>query len=645
MLRGVMIHRLLLISAPLCVLLVSCQKESQVDQATRAGILLVGNAIEPKGLDPHIVSGVGEANILRTLFEGLITSDPEHDTATPGGAALEVTPDATATVWTAKLRPDGKWSDGMPVTARDFAFSYERILTPELGAKYAEMLYFLKGAEAFNQDKRGEILFVVNPDSQVTADLAKQINFRGDPNVDIKDLGESPVWQRLTGDGARGRFVRSQGLDKLAKEPIAWIGEAPLKHFAWPASMNDEVARHVLTKMSDAVGTNLWELAKVGVEVVDDETLRLTLRGPTPYFREILKHFTWTAVPRHVVLKFGKIGQRGTSWTRPENIVGNGPYKLKSWRRTDHIEVERNPYYWDAKHVTLNGVRFLPITNFYTEARMFRDGQLHMTYTAAPEVVDLMKKTHPEELRQEPYVGNAYYRFNTTRKPLDDVRVRQALSYAIDRKALCDHVLRGYTPAYAMTPPMGNYDPPHIASFDQDKAKRLLAEAGFPNGKNFPRLKLLIASSSGAAPTLAQAVQAMFRETLGIEVEIDNKEWNAYLVAQQDLDYDIANAGWVGDYRDPLTFLEMWTPGNGNNNTGWANPAFVKLLQQSLQEADAARRLDLLHQSETVLLEDAPVLAVAWQARNYLVHPSVRGWHPLLLADNPYQYLQLVPVP
>lgn len=536
-----MVRRLVLFFSPCLLLLGSCQKESQVDRATREGILLVGNSNEPKGLDPHIVSGVLESNILRALFEGLITSDPQSDTATPGGAALEMTPDATATVWTAKLRPGGKWSDGVPVTARDFAFSYERMLTPELGAKYSEMLYFLKGAEDFNKG--------------VTRDFSS-----------------------------------------------------------------------------------------VGVEVLDELTLRLTLRGPTPYFREIVKHYTWTAVPQHVVLKHGSIGQRGNPWTRPENLVGNGPYRLKSWRRTSHIEVERNPHYWDAQNVVLNGVRFLPVTNLYTEARMFRDGQLHVTYGATPEVVDQMKQEDPAALRQEPYVGTFFYRCNTERKPLTDPRVRQALSFAMDRQAICDNVFTGYTPAYAMTPPMGDYQPPKLAGFDPEKARRLLAEAGYPGGKGFPRLKVLIASRETAA-TLAQAVQAMWRETLGVEVEIENKEWNAYLVAMQELDYDIAAAGWIGDYLDPLTFLEMWTPGNGNNNTGWSNPAFVSLLQNSFQETDGTRRFELLRQAETLLVEEAPVLIVAWQARNYLLHPSVHGWHPLLLANNPYQSIKLVPRP
>jgi oligopeptide transport system substrate-binding protein len=177
---------------------------------------------------------------------------------------------------------------------------------------------------------------------------------------------------------------------------------------------------------------------------------------------------------------------------------------------------------------------------------------------------------------------------------------------------------------------------------DKEKARRLFAEAGYPGGKDFPRLKVLIASREVSA-TLAQALQAMWRETLGIEVEIENKEWNAYLVAMQDLDYDIANAGWVGDYLDPLTFLEIWTAGNGNNNTGWDSPEFGGLLQKSFMETDGQRRLELLQQAETVLIKEAPILVVAWQARNYLVHPAVEGWHPLLLSTNPYQFIRLAP--
>jgi oligopeptide transport system substrate-binding protein len=522
-----------------CLLLFSCQKESQVDKATREGILLLGNSADPKSLDLQVVSGVLESNIIRSLFEGLINFDPKDDMGAPTGVAEEVTPDETYTVWNVKLRADAKWSDGEPVTSEDFAFSYERMLTPALGAEYAVMLYFMKGAEDFNRGK-------------------------------TKDF------------------------------------------------------------------------STVGIKVIDAQNFTITLRGPTPYFRELLKHFTWYPVPKHVVLKHGSIGKMGNRWATVEHLVGNGPFRIVSFRRTDHIEVERNPYYWNAENVSLNGIRFLPVSNVFTEARMFRDGQLHITSTAAPEVVDLMKDIDPGSLRQEPFLGTDFFRFNTTRKTLDDVRVRRALSKALDRQALCDSVYRGSTPAYGITPPMGAYDPPKGAGYDPEGARKLLAEAGFPGGEGFPRLKLLIASKETNL-TLATAVQAMYRKELGIDLEIENKEWTAYLAATHTMDYDIVSSGWLGDYIDPLTFLEMWIPGSDHNSTGWVNPAFTENLDKSFQATDPEVRFGYLKAAEAILLEDAPIAPIGWRGKNFLIHPAVKGWDPLLLDAHPYPYVRLVP--
>jgi oligopeptide transport system substrate-binding protein len=640
-LRPVMVCRALFVCLPIVLLASSCSKETQVERANREGILIVGNSNEPKGLDSQVVTGVLESNIMRALFEGLVSDHPSDDAVTIPAGAEELLPDEKATVWTAKLRQDAKWSDGAPVTAHDYAFAYQRILSPEFAAKYAEMLYFLQGADRFNRSLLGSILFLSNEDPVVPGEVAKGINFAGEKELDLKPLGEDPKWDELKSDVDRVLFLRSQGLDQLDKGQLEWVGEDPHKRFAWPEGVTPEMARHVIERMLEHIGKDLWDLANVGVEVVDDFTLRLTLRGPTPYFPQILKHYTWNPVPRHVVLLHGTMTQKGNPWAKLGNIVSNGPYQLKSWRRTDHLEVERNPHYWNASEVTLNGVRFLPIRNSYTEARMFRDGQLHTTYTAPPEIVDLMLKENPSVLRQEPYVGTLFIRCNTTRKTLDDVRVRRALSLSINQKDICNKILRGYLPAHGMTPPMAGYDTPHAVSFDPDEGRRLLAEAGFPGGKGFPRFKYLIASSGETAATVAQAIQAMWRKELGIEVEIENREWTAYLAAMQELDYDLAGSGWIGDYLDPLTFIEMWTEGNGNNLTGWSNQRFQDLLAQSHQEADPARRYGILREAETILTGESPVLLVAWYARNYLIHPSVENWHPLLLDNHPYDVIRL----
>jgi oligopeptide transport system substrate-binding protein len=527
----------LLSTTALCLSLFSCRQESQVERATREGILLIGNSADPKSFDPQVVSGVIESNLNRALFEGLVNNHPSEDLSAPPGVAYELTPDETYTVWTAKLRADAKWSDGMPVTAEDFAFAYERILTPDLGAKYAEMLYFLKGAEAFNK------------------------------------------------------------------------GEAK-------------------------------DFSTVGIEVTDPLQFTITLRGPTPYFREVLKHPTWNPVPKHMVLKYGEIGQKANVWAKPYRLVSNGPFRIKSFRRNHHIEVERNPHYWDAKNVKLNGIRFLPISNTFTETRMFRDGQLHVTYAASPDMVDFMRGHDPASLRQEPYLGTDFYRFNTTRKPFGDVRVRRALSMAIDRDALCESVYRGFLPAYGMTPPTDDYTPPRGAFFDPEQARKLLAEAGFPGGEGFPRLKLLISNREATQPV---AVQAMWRRHLGIEVEIEFKEWTAYLLATQTLDYDMVASGWIGDFIDPLTFLELWSPGNGNNNTGWVSEKYAAKLAESFQSTDPAARYDLLKEAESIMLAEAPIAPIAWRGKNYFLHPSVKGWNPLLLDSHPYNSVELIP--
>ncbi len=347
-------------------------------------------------------------------------------------------------------------------------------------------------------------------------------------------------------------------------------------------------------------------------------------------------------MPKHAVLKHGKIGQIGNPWSKLGNHVSNGPFRLKSYRRNDHVEVERNPYYWNAKNVSLNGIRFLPVSNPFTEARMFRDGQMHVTYSAPKEVVDFMKKTDPASLRQEPYFGTDILRFNNKRKPMDDVRVRRALSMTLDRDALCKNIYSGYLPAYGYTPPTAGYQPPDMVKFDPKEAKRLFAEAGYPDGKGFPRLKLLV-SSREAAATMGSATQAMFREHLGVEIEIEYKEWTAYLVAMQSLDFDLCSGGWIGDYIDPLTFLEMWTPGNGNNNTGWESQAFLDKINLSLKVSDPAERYTILKQAEEILLTDTPMTPIAWRSKNYLIHPSVKGWDPVLLDCHPYTNVSLVP--
>ncbi len=523
-----------------CIALVfplfSCQKETQVQRANREGVLLVGNSAEPKSLDIHLVTGVIESKVLDALFEGLVANDPVSDDATPPGAAASWEHNADMTEWTFHLQPAGKWSDGKPVTARDFVFSYHRMLHPDLGAPYAEMLYFITGAEEFNR------------------------------------------------------------------------------------------------------GT-LADFSQVGVKALDDLTLQVKLREPVPFLPSLTRHYTWFPAPEHVILKHGKMEARDNPWFMFPNMVGNGPFKLKEWRFHDVIEVDRSPHYWDAAHVKLNGIRFLPIENPYTETRAFLAGQLHTTYQLPSDLIQWTKRNKPEYLRQEPYVGTTFIRLNTTKPGLADPRVRQALALTIDRELLCRHVAEGFQPTVSYTPPMGAFHPTPTLTFDPEKARRLLAEAGFPDGDKFPRFSLLIARPSARAS--AEAIQAMWKAHLNILVEIQNKDWGSYVAAQQSLDFDMAAAGWIGDYLDPTTFLNMWTKGNGNNNTGWSDAQFEEHLRQAALQADPAKRYAFLQQAETRLMDALPILPMTHYSRNYLHDPSAKGWHPLLLDHHPWKDVYL----
>ncbi|BDS05992.1 oligopeptide ABC transporter substrate-binding protein OppA [Oceaniferula spumae] len=519
-------------------LLSSCDSETPVAKASKENILIVGNSAEPAGLDPQVVTGVIESNIIRALFEGLCVEDPEKDGNSLPGAAASWEPNEDFTVWTFHLQPEGKWSDGEPVTAEDFVFAYERILSPDFAAKYATMLYFIKGAEAFNKKE--------------TTDFST-----------------------------------------------------------------------------------------VGVKAVDPLTLEVTTRAPIPFLPELTKHYTWFPVPKHIILKYGTIAEKHTAWTEPGKLVSNGAFKLAEWKFNYYVSVDRNEYYWDYDTVSLAGIRYLPIGNSYTEARMYFDEQIHVTYGLAPEMIDYSRDNYPESLRQEPYLGVNFVRCNVTQPGLKDARVRKALALAIDQQSIIDNVLKGgQLPAYGLVPPMGDYVTPKEITFDPAKAKQLLAEAGFPNGEGFPKISLLT-TDKDVSKRLSEAYQDMWKKHLGINVAIKQQEWKTYLDSMHKLNYDMAIGGWIGDYPDPTTFLEMWRKDDGNNNTGWHSEDYEALLKKGELAPTPAARLTALAEAEQLFLDDMPVLPIYWYTTNYLLHPSVKGWHPLILNNHPFKFISI----
>lgn len=506
-------------------------------EAAEKGILLLGNGAEPKTLDPQRATGVTENKVISALIEGLITYHPSDSNLPEPGVAERWEAELNHTVWTFYLREDAKWSNGDPVTAEDFLYSYRRMLDPSFPGEYSQMLYVLENAEAYKT----------------------------------------------------GRIERFE---------------------------------------------------EVGVEAVDERTLRFRLVGPTPHFLSMLKHYSWYPVHSETVEAHGGISDMSGAWTQEGNFVGNGAFVMTEWRPDQYIRVSASPTYWDRERMELEEIYFFPITDANTEKRMFDSGRLHVTSTVPTNDIPNLLREMPDRIHIDDYLGTYFYRLNVTREPLDDPLVRQALALAIDREAVVERVALGQQePAVAYVPPgFAGYENPTTVGYDPERARALLAEAGYPGGEGFPELYLLFNTSEGHRK-IAESVVAMWNEELGINLQLENKEWKVYLDAQSHLDYDISRSGWIGDYMDPITFLEMFTTGNGNNDTGWSNAEYDQQIQAAFRSVSEEAHYEHLQAAEAILMEELPVVPLYWYTRIYLKDPQLAGWHPKLLDNRPYKYL------
>ena len=380
---------------------------------------------------------------------------------------------------------------------------------------------------------------------------------------------------------------------------------------------------------------------QVGVKSIDKHTLQVNLKNPTPFFLGLLSHYSTWPVHKETVLKFGDIDDRNGEWTRPGNFVCNGPFQLKTWELNNKIVVEKNPHYYDASIVQLNEIHYYPVSNVMTEDRMFRAGQLHLTSTLPSQKCPIYIEENPN-LRIDPYMGTYFYRINTENEVLKDVKVRKALAYSIDRQLLVDKVTKcGQIPAYSFTPPGTNgYQPTTEIPFDPVLAKSLLDEAGFSEENPFPKLEILFNTSEDHRK-LALAIQQMWQINLGIEVELVNQDWKVYLNREMIGDFQISRAGWIGDYEDPNTFLDLMRPNRGNNKTGWENMEYDALVQKANTINNQAERYELLYKAEEILIENMPVIPLYTYVRAYQLSPDVKGFSPHILDHHHPKFIYL----
>lgn len=390
----------------------------------------------------------------------------------------------------------------------------------------------------------------------------------------------------------------------------------------------------------------LQDFSQVGIQALNPYTLRLSLEQPLPYFLQYLASSAWYPVPKHLILKHGLADERHNTWTHPSHFVSNGPFRLKSWKIGQALIVEKNPFYWDAPRVALNAIHFVSINDLISEERAFRSGQIHLTEALPLGKYKGLKKKQAPELFEAPALGTYCYAFNTQKKPFDDKRVRLAFSLVMNRQLLVERVIGGgKIPAYAFTPPhTAGYSPEAKIEEDIQKAKALLSEAGYPEGKGFPKVRLLINSSDNHRQ-IAEVFQSVWLKELGIKVELVIEEWKVFLHSRKNYDFEIVRANWMGDYLDPHAFLEVYLGSSPNNWSRWQSESYDRLIAESNKQATTQERYALLQEAEKLLLEEMPLLVLYHFNTLNLMDPRVKGWYPNILNLHPYSHVSFEEAP
>jgi len=385
------------------------------------------------------------------------------------------------------------------------------------------------------------------------------------------------------------------------------------------------------------------DFSTVGIHALDDRTLRIELVHPTPYFLFLLGNWSWYPVHRATVEKYGRFDQPFSDWSRPGRLVSNGPFTLADWKPGQVIIVKRNPRYWAAARVRLDEIHFHAIENADTEERAYRSGQLHLTENVPGSKLRDYAAQQPSPLVVAPIFATYAYVFNVTRPPFDDVRVRRAFSLALDRdRIVASQVASGIRPARSFVPPGAGYAYTGEAElrFDAAEAHRLLAAAGYPEGRGFPPVELAT-NTSQLHREIAEIVQQQWQKNLGVQVGISPKDSKVFFQERIRKQYQLARSSWFGDYPDAFAFLTVYLGDGGQNTTGYANPAYDRLALSAAQTLDAATRLARYRAAEDLLLRDAPVVPVFHETSRHLVHPAVRGRFPNPFDIHPYQGMWL----
>ncbi len=428
-----------------------------------------------------------------------------------------------------------------------------------------------------------------------------RVNEKGDPEPGVAERWDVAADKKHYVFHLRGNSRWSNGQPVVAEDFV----------YAWRRALDpvlgaDYASQLYLVKNAKAFNEGkIKDPAQVAVKAMDARTLEVELENPTPYFIDMCAFLTLAPVYKPA------LEQHGTAWIKPANIVTNGAYLLDEWKLDDHIKLRRNPDYWDAANVKMGTVEVKPIQEANTALNYFVNGQADLIMDKGMIPASLVGKLKQQPwFRTVPFLGTWFVRFNVTKAPFNDARVRKAFAMAVDKKRIVEKITQlGEHPAYSLTPPGAGHDyqPPPGLEFDPAKARALLAEAGFPNGKGLPRVEYLYIPL-GVEKNIAVELQAMWQDALGVEVGLVKQEQKIWLSSMRALSYDMCRSSWIGDYNDPNTFLEMFTTGNGNNRTGFTRADYDSLIVAAAAEADPAKRYSIFQQAEKMLIADESVI-------------------------------------
>ena len=579
------------------------------------------NGDEPETLDPAISNGQPEARLYMALYEGLVEYNPK--TLEPEPALAErwhINNDSSE--FTFHLRTTGRWSNGDPIDANDFVYSFRRALDKTTASRNAYLGSYLKYAEDFNQGR----VFVRD---RQTGQFLLARDFQEDPPAE--PLGNRPI------DPAQSEYLPDP--KETTPDPDTAFHHqmhAPLRL----TLAGDEKSRtkelEADPKLKAAVaGKELVSLKAedLGVEAVDKYTVRIYLKQQAPFFLGLLAHQLFRLTPRKVVEQWGE------QWTQPEHIVTCGPFKLKTWIPYDRIVMERDPMYWDAKTVKLDELHFLPILDNGSVMNLYKVGELDAVYNHAPPNPWLQVLREKKDYMDRAEAAIDYLIMNTTKPPLDNAKVRRAFNLSIDKEAYANW-RRIVKPLTAFTPEgmFAGYPQPKGALFNPSEARRLLGEAGYPVVQNsdgsfscpkFPVDEVeFIYNTQAANKAQAEWMQAQWKQNLGITVGLRNMEWKTFLESKNKLEYKGFSRGAFGaDYMDPFTFLSLFYTG-GDNGTGWVDPEFIKMLDEANRTLDHKERYEMLAKAEAYMLDNQPIIPLDTPSVNWLKKPYVKGMYP-----------------